>query len=861
MDTRLQAPIFRDAAGTRITKDRAIDSQILICQHPLMETPASSFKLRAKAPEGRNQLYTRVVVSVLCIALLGAFSAKAQTAASLAASGVTDIAATLHGVVNPASDSNYYHCTFEYGTDTSYGQSVSADFFEVTGTTPIAVAAEPPGLLPNTTYHYRVVMGPRSGGGYHGDDMTFTTGPSATLPIFDSVRADSIGDTAASFVVFGPSSGGSAATVSIEYGVDTNYGSVYAFPDIIPVNTWLPYPSARVIGLTPGTTYHWRFKLTNAQGSTYSEDQSFTTMTTPVLTTGAATDITSLLATFNGEVNPMQQMFEISFEYGTDTSYGGQTSSAPTYVYGTGTTAVSARVGFLRPGTTYHYRIRALASGVGVWFTGPDQVFTTPSDIAALSATNVTDLGATVSGTVDVGSSYNPLSFWFEYGTTTAYGDRTNHLSTQSDPLNPELKVVTASFFNLLPGTLYHCRINVRESYSEPVFSGSDFTFATAAPATPPTILLSGSWFTSGASSVVPTAATLQSYVRSGSSDATVTVDYGIDTNYGSQAVAPLPVAVSSFGLASIPITGLTPNTTYHYRFKATNNEGTDVGPDATFTTPCLPDVSTAPATYLGSSWVRCNGIYNPWGAAYSATIEYGTSTAYGSSAAAESSGPSMVPFIIPQSVQADLDGIAPSTTYHYRLKLSDGYGNFYYSDDATFTTLSPVEAWRQNFFNTTDGTGDRGDLANSTGDGVPNLLKYALGLDPTQHVTQLTPYPETADDGKTYLTFFFSRVSVATDLTYEVQVTGNLTGPWTTIATSSGGRPFTGLGLIREMSHSEWLSSLGGWIITIPTHPPPPPSYPGGDYSVMVRDIVPLSQSSARFMRLRVTRCRLPRP
>ena len=55
MDTRLQAPIFRDAAGTRITKDRAIDSQILTCQHPLMETPASSFKLRANAPKGQKR--------------------------------------------------------------------------------------------------------------------------------------------------------------------------------------------------------------------------------------------------------------------------------------------------------------------------------------------------------------------------------------------------------------------------------------------------------------------------------------------------------------------------------------------------------------------------------------------------------------------------------------------------------------------------------------------------------------------------------------------------------------------------------------------------------------------------------------
>lgn len=811
--------------------------------------PNSNLSLRdSRTHRSAIGVPSRVIMIALCILCLATIAAKAQTATTQEATGITDIAVTLQGLVNPASVSDYSYCTFQFGTDTSYGQTVDSDLYSVIGTTPIAVTANPPGLLPNTTYHYRVIMTPSSGDSYLGDDMTFTTGPPVTLPSFESVRADSIGDTAASFAVFNPNSGGSAATISVEYGPDTTYGSVYVFPDIIPINTTLPYPTARVAGLMPNTTYHWRIKLNNAQGSTYSADQIFTTMRTPVLTTGAASNIASFTVTFNGTVNPKQQVFEVSFEFGTDTSYGSQTSATPSVVYDSGITAVSARCGFLQPGTTYHYRVVAFASGIGA-VPGPDQVFTTQSDIATVSATNVTDLGATVSGTVDVGSIYNQYTFWFEYGTSTDYGARSDgSASTQNDPLHPGLMVVTAGLYNLLPGTLYHCRIKVRENDYDPVFSGSDFTFTTAAPATPPTVLPSGPY---DLTTVAPTGATPTANIISGSSAATVTVEYGFDTTYGLQAVVPTPVPGSIYSDSVLArVTGLTPNTTYHYRIKATNNEGTRMGTDGTFMTTALPDVSTSPASYVGSSWARINGIYAPHLATYQVIFEYGTSTAYGLSAAD-------VSFVIgnvsgQNSAHADLRGIAPSTTYHCRIKLADDYGNFYYGGDTTFTTLAPVEAWRQNFFNATDGTGDHADLANPTGDGVPNLLKYALGLDPTSLVAAPTPYPAAAIDGETYLTFNFSRVSVATDLTYEVQVTGNLAEPWTTIATSSGGTRFTGSGLVQDVSYADLSSGGGGYF---PIYPPPPPSYPGGDYFVIVRDTVPMSQASARFMRLRVRR------
>ena len=816
--------------------------------------PKSNLSLRdSRTQRGAVGFPRRVIASALCILCLATIAAKAQTATTQGATDVTDIAATLHGVVNPASESDDSYCTFEWGTDTSYGQTVNGDIYWVIGTAPIAVTENPPGLLPNTTYHYRVVMTSLSGDNYLGNDMTLTTGPPATLPSYEFVRADNIGDTAASFVVFNPHSGGSVATISVEYGTDTDYGAVYFFPNRFPVNTTLPYPQARVTGLMPNTTYHWRFKLTNTQGSIYSEDQSFTTMRTPVLTTGAATNIASLAATFNGTVNPMQQVFQFGFEYGVDTSYGSQTGATSQIVNDSGIIAVSVRAGYLQPGTTYHYRVTAFASGIGT-VTGPDQVFTTQSDIATVSATNVTDLGATVSGTADVGTTSNPYTFWFEYGTSTDYGARSDGpASIQNDPLHPGLKVVTARLYNLLPATLYHCRINVQLSWDRPIFSGSDFTFTTAAPATPPTVLPLPSG-PNASTPVAPTGATLTASIISGSSAATVTVEYGIDTTYGLQVVVPTPVPGSIYSdYVLVQVTGLTPNTTYHYRFKATNNEGTGSGTDGTFTTAALPDVSTSAASYVGSSWARINGSYDPHLATYWVTFEYGTSTAYGFSAADES-------FVIgnvdgPNSAHAGLRGIAPSTTYHCRLKLADDYGNFYYGSDTTFTTLAPVEAWRQNFFSTTDDTGDHADLANPTGDGVPNLLKYALGLDPTSRVAAPTPYPATASDGETYLTFYFSRVSVATDLTCEVQVTSNLAAPWTTIATSSGGNPFTGLGLVQDISYTDFSSGSGGWISYFPMYPPPPPSYPGGDYFVIVRDTVPMSQAPARFMRLLVRR------
>lgn len=72
--------------------------------------------------------------------------------------------------------------------------------------------------------------------------------------------------------------GAQAATYKFDYGTTTGYGSSVpsparsAGPGTSAVNE-----SATVTGLRPGTTYHYRIEATNATGTTYGSDQTFTT--------------------------------------------------------------------------------------------------------------------------------------------------------------------------------------------------------------------------------------------------------------------------------------------------------------------------------------------------------------------------------------------------------------------------------------------------------------------------------------------------------------------------------------------------------------------------------------------------------
>jgi hypothetical protein len=89
------------------------------------------------------------------------------------------------------------------------------------------------------------------------------------------------------------------------------------------------------------------------------------------------TTLRSSIVNLNGTVNPQGVPTTYQFEYGTTTSYGGRAPGRP-MVLGAGTSAitVSARIAYLTPGTTYHYKLTA--SKAGRTISTADATFTTP---------------------------------------------------------------------------------------------------------------------------------------------------------------------------------------------------------------------------------------------------------------------------------------------------------------------------------------------------------------------------------------------------------------------------------------------------------------------------------------------------
>jgi DNA-binding beta-propeller fold protein YncE len=101
-----------------------------------------------------------------------------------------------------------------------------------------------------------------------------------------------------------------------------------------------------------------------------------------------------------------------------------------------------------------------------------------------------------------------------------------------------------------------------------------------------------------------------------------------------------------------------------------------------------LPTVITEGPTEVGPHQVTLNGTVNPEGLALSACeFEWGTTTAYGHSAACEAAVPVDSN---PHAVKAKLEGLEAGQTYHYRLKATNANGSEAGADESFETPPPP---------------------------------------------------------------------------------------------------------------------------------------------------------------------------
>jgi virginiamycin B lyase len=97
---------------------------------------------------------------------------------------------------------------------------------------------------------------------------------------------------------------------------------------------------------------------------------------------------------------------------------------------------------------------------------------------------------------------------------------------------------------------------------------------------------------TTGAASVLGSgAANVAGVVNGHAQPTSYRVEYGTSTSYGASSSSGDAGTGSTDVPATAKLSGLQPNTTYHYRLDATNPTGTAVDADATFTTLALPVV------------------------------------------------------------------------------------------------------------------------------------------------------------------------------------------------------------------------------------------------------------------------------
>lgn len=209
---------------------------------------------------------------------------------------------------------------------------------------------------------------------------------------------------------------------------------------------------------------------------------SAATISSPSVTTGASKTITTSGATVQGTVNPEGQPTQYAFQYGTTNLYGHETTLT---AVGAGSTAlqVSATIGGLVSGTTYHYRVIAISPGGTA--TGVDETFRTAGTapppppvkpvVTTGTATAVTTGGATVSGSVN--PSGLATKYYFEFGPTSAYGYQTTAVSTGSgtSPLS-----VSTALTGLASNETYHYRFDAVSSAGTVL--GADESFKTAPP-------------------------------------------------------------------------------------------------------------------------------------------------------------------------------------------------------------------------------------------------------------------------------------------------------------------------------------------------------------------------------------------
>ena len=296
--------------------------------------------------------------------------------------------------------------------------------------------------------------------------------------------------------------------------------------------------------------------------------------TAPILTTEAASSVTSVGATLNGTISDEGGKTPTvrGFTYGLTTAYTATITENGSFSTGAYTGSVIS----LTCNTLYHYRSYA-TSIIGTGYGG-DTTFTTSAcatsapTVSVLAASNISTSTITLNGSIDATGGADATTRGFEYGLSAFYGITTSTNGSYG----------TGSFSRnvtgLLCSALYHYRSFAINSAGT-AFSTDQTFFTSACPA---------AVSISAASSITSFTAMLNANITDigGANVTTRGFQYGTTTAYGQSVSTAGTYAAGSYSQTAV---NMQCNTLYHWRAYATNSGSTVTSADATLTTSACP--------------------------------------------------------------------------------------------------------------------------------------------------------------------------------------------------------------------------------------------------------------------------------
>jgi len=330
----------------------------------------------------------------------------------------------------------------------------------------------------------------------------------------------------------------------------------------------------------------------------------------------------------------------------------------------------------LQQRTTYYYRAFGYRSTGGESIRGDVKTFTTtgestpatsaPLNVTTAEATTITSKSAVLNGTILTGGS--PATAWFDWGTTTALGSRTE-LQTFGDATRT--LSLTQALRNLQPRTTYYFRAAAYRSSTGASSLGEVRSFTTDSGETPTTTGLSVA--TIEQSSVTSTSAELKGITNPAGTSTSAWFEWGMTREVTNQTTHQNLGNGSAATYFAQAVRELQPNTAYFFRAVAQREGGAiNRGELRSFTTtgdaPATASVTTNDASAITSNSADLKGSVSPGGGATTAWFEWGTS-ALSSRTDSQNLETANASINLGQTVK----NLQPNTRYYFRAVAQNG--------------------------------------------------------------------------------------------------------------------------------------------------------------------------------------------